>query len=158
MRLLNQRRKLIVDREVQYDLLMYVALFVTFVFLSQIFVAYLFLHKLEEKAELGQLGAMTITEFLAKFKVVFLLNELIAVGACLVIGFYFFNRLSSKIVGPLYNIRRILRLNKEQPGKTLEIKLRKDDYFQDLVDDLNTALSGPTPVKIKASDDKIHRP
>ncbi len=150
MGLMNQRRKLIVDREVQYDLLMYVGLFVTFVFLSQIFVAYMFLHKLESKAELGELGSMSIAEFLAKFKVVFLLNELIAVTACVAVGFYFFNRLTSRIVGPLYNIRRILRVIKVKPESNVEIKLRKDDYFQDLVDDLNVALNrdknpGPLP-------------
>lgn len=141
MGLLNQRRKLIVDREVQYDLLMYVGLFVAFVFLSQIFVAYMFLHKLETKAALGELGSMSIAEFLAKFKVIFLLNELIAVSACVAVGFYFFNRLTSRIVGPLYNIRRILHLIKAKPEGNVEIKLRKDDYFHDLVDDLNVALN-----------------
>ncbi|MDG0815988.1 HAMP domain-containing protein [Bdellovibrio svalbardensis] len=140
MGLLNQRRKLIVDREVQYDLLMYVGLFVAFVFLSQILVAAMFLHKLETKAALGELGSMSIAEFIAKFKVVFLIYELFAVSACAVVGFYFLNRLTSRIVGPLYNIRRILHLIKVKPESQIEIKLRKDDYFHELVDDLNTAL------------------
>lgn len=141
MGLLRTRRRLIVDREVQYDLLMYIGLFVTFVFLSQILVAWLFVHKLEVKAELGELGSMSVAEFIAKFKVVFLLNELIAVSACLAVGFYFFNRLTTRIVGPLYNIRRILKLIRAKPENSVEIKLRKDDYFQDLVQDLNVALN-----------------
>lgn len=141
MKLLNQRRTLVVDREVQYDLLMHVVLFVVFVFLSQIFVAYMFLSKLETKAALGELGSMTILEFLMKYKVAFLINELVAVSACIVIGFYFFNRFTSRIVGPLYNIRRILHLRKTASESPVEIKLREGDYFQDLAEDLNIALN-----------------
>ena len=141
MGLFKPRRKYVVNREVQFDLLMYVGLFVTFVFLSQIVVAYLFINKLQLKADTGELGSMTIVEFIDKFKMIFLLNEVVAVGTCFVLGFYFFNRVTSRIVGPLYNIGRMLKSVRNRPENTVEIRLRKDDYFQDLAKELNVALN-----------------
>ena len=136
------RRKLIVNREVQYDILMYMGLFVTGVFITQIFAAWLIVNRLEQQASAGDFSHMTIGEFIARYKTVFLINELLAVGVCLVVGFYLTNRLTSKIVGPLYNIRRILRRNNNdvEANNVVEIKLREGDYFQDLAEDLNTTL------------------
>lgn len=142
MGLFKPRRKLIVNREVQYDILMYMGLFITGVFITQIFAAWIIVHKLEQKASAGEFASMTIAEFIARYKTVFLINELLAVGVCLIAGFYLTNRLTSKIVGPLYNIRRILRRNnaETEPSNVVEVKLRQGDYFQELAEDLNHTL------------------
>ncbi|MBO9668036.1 MAG: HAMP domain-containing protein [Bdellovibrio sp.] len=145
MNLFKPRRQLIVNREVQYDVLMYVGLFVTGIFIVQIFAAWILVNELEEKAYAGGFGSMTIAEFISRYKVVFLINEMIAVTVCLIVGFYLTNRITSRIVGPLYNIRRILRrASYTEDANVAEIKLREDDYFQDLAKDLNVALQKKT--------------
>lgn len=75
MGLFKPRRKLIVNREVQYDILMYMGLFITGVFITQIFAAWMIVHKLEQKASAGEFASMTIAEFIARYKTVFLINE-----------------------------------------------------------------------------------
>jgi hypothetical protein len=142
MGILKHRRKLIVNREVQYDALMFVGLFVTGIFLAQVIAGWVLVSKLEEKALAGEYGSMSIAEFIARHKVMFLMNEFIVVAVCLVAGFYLTNRVTSKIVGPLFNIRRIINkaTRPEETAEVVEIKLREGDYFQDLAKDLNVAL------------------
>ncbi|WP_413578288.1 HAMP domain-containing protein [Bdellovibrio sp. HCB290] len=140
MSIFKHRRKLIVNREVQYDALMFVGLFVIGIFIAQVIAGWVLLSKLEDKALAGEYGSMTIAEFIKHHKVMFLVNELLVVIACLVAGFYLTNKLTSKIVGPLFNIRRIINRAAKPEAEHVEIKLREGDYFQDLAKDLNVAL------------------
>ncbi|WP_413587240.1 HAMP domain-containing protein [Bdellovibrio sp. HCB274] len=140
MSIFKHRRKLIVNREVQYDALMFVGLFVTGIFIAQVIAGWVLISKLESKALSGEYGSMTIAEFINHHKVMFLVNELLVVIACLVAGFYLTNKLTSKIVGPLFNIRRIINRAAKPEAEPVEIKLREGDYFQDLAKDLNVAL------------------
>jgi hypothetical protein len=146
MGIFKHRRKLIVNREVQYDALMFVGLFVTGIFVAQVIAGWVLISKLEDKAAAGEYGSMSIAEFIARHKVMFLMNEFIVVAACLIAGFYLTNRVTSRIVGPLFNIRRILNRasHQEEAAEPVQIRLREDDYFQDLAKDLNVALQKKT--------------
>ncbi|UYL08504.1 HAMP domain-containing protein [Bdellovibrio sp. SKB1291214] len=146
MAIFKHRRKLIVNREVQYDALMFVGLFVTGIFVAQVIAGWVLISKLEDKAAAGEYGSMSIAEFIARHKVMFLMNEFVVVIGCLILGFYLTNRVTSRIVGPLFNIRRILNRasRQEEAAEPVQIRLREDDYFQDLAKDLNVALQKKT--------------
>ncbi|WP_374029120.1 HAMP domain-containing protein [Bdellovibrio bacteriovorus] len=135
MKLFKPRRKMIVNQEVQYDVLMYVGLFVVSIFIVQIFTAYLFIEQVEKVV-----GSMSALEFLSRYKVSFLVYQIIPVSLSLLVGIYIFNRLTSRIAGPLYNIKRVLRRVSDVDADNVEIKLRQDDYFQEEVKDINVIL------------------
>ena len=145
MKLIQPRRKLIVNKEVQYDVLMYVSLFVASVFIAQVLAAFFIINKVEGMADAGEFSNMTVAEFIARYKLSLMVFEMIPVLVCLIIAPMFFNRLTARIVGPLYNMRRILRRVAEDDASA-EVRLRDGDYFQDLAKDLNTV--------IKKSNDK----
>ena len=131
----KSRRKLIVNREVQYDVLMHVCLFVLGLFLVQAATAYVYLYQVQKVV-----GAMSAVEFIEKYKVSFLIYQSISVTVCMLVGGYFFNRLTRRLAGPLYNMKRILRRAQNEPGQHLDIKLREDDYFKEEIEDVNAML------------------
>ncbi|KHD87122.1 MAG: hypothetical protein OM95_16205 [Bdellovibrio sp. ArHS] len=135
MKIFSQRRRLIVNREIQYDVLMYVGIFVMSIFVVQALALYLFLSRLEPVV-----SHMTALEFVTKYKVSFLIYQLIPVGFGMVVGVYVFNRLTSRIVGPLYNVKRVLQNAVENQQNPDEIKLRENDYFREEINDLNVIL------------------
>lgn len=145
------RRKLVVNREIQYDILMYLGVFVGIVFLMQVLVGWLMIAKVEELAHQGDFSNMTVLEFIQRYKVSLFVFEAIPVALCLTVGFRFFNRLTSRIVGPIYNIKRSLRRAQEEGEKPSEIRLRETDYFQDLAGDINQLIrkDEPSPSKPK---------
>lgn len=132
---LRPRRRMIVNREVQYDILMYVGILVASLFTMQIVTAYMFLNQFETIAK-----NMTALEFLSRFKISFLVYQSISFGLCLIFGIFIFNRFSSRIAGPIYNMRRVLRKAQEIPGTPVSIHLREDDYFHDEIKDINAML------------------
>ncbi|MNK06292.1 hypothetical protein D3C87_241860 [compost metagenome] len=140
MKNIHRRRRLIVNPEVQFDVLMYVGLFVATLFLGQILACYLFISKIQQISGIGDFQTMSVSEFIARYKIVFLVYQLIPVLLGLVVGYWYFNRMTSKIVGPLYNIKRTMRRIAENDSLPAPIQLRSDDYFQDLAEDINAAL------------------
>ena len=131
----KSRRKLIVNREVQYDVLMHVCVFVLALFMVQACTAYVYLYQVQKVV-----GSMSAVEFIEKYKVSFLVYQSISVTVCMLVGGYFFNRLTRRIAGPLYNMKRVLRRSLTQPGQDLDIKLREDDYFKEEIEDVNAML------------------
>jgi hypothetical protein len=140
MKVFHPRRQLIVNKEVQYDVLMYVGIYVMCIFLAQVFAGFLFLSKLEERTQSGEFASLSVPEFITRYKTVLLVYELIPVLVGGIAGVFIFSRLTSRIVGPLYNVRRVLQKATSEHTEAPEIKLREQDYFQDLIDDINTAL------------------
>ena len=141
--LFNQRRKMIVNKEVQYDVLMHVSLFVVCIFVVQIVAGYLFLNKVGDLTSLGDVTALSVKEFLSRYTILFLVYELMAVLACLLVGLVFFTRLTSRIVGPLYNMKRVLHqaaVANADSSDDMQVKLREGDYFQDLAQETNAVL------------------
>lgn len=132
---LKRRRRLIVNREVQYDVLMYVGVFVVSLFAVQVVTAYLFLDQVQRNV-----GSMSALEFISRYKVSFMVYQIIPVTFCLVIGAFIFNRLTSRIAGPLYNMRRTLQRVRNEELDSAVIKLREDDYFQEEIEDINAIL------------------
>lgn len=131
----HPRRRLIVNREVQYDVLMYVGLFVMVLFMSQVAAGYLFIAQVEDAV-----GAMSAVEFLSRYKVSFLIYQTIPLAICLLVGVYIFNRLTSRIAGPLYNARRVIRSIQAGTAKNPHIHLRENDYFKEEINDINVIL------------------
>ncbi len=140
MRNFRPRRRLIVNREVQFDVVMHVSVFVVVLFLAQIVAAWIFLNKIQGLAVDGVFSLMSVQEFIGRYKTVFLVYQLIPVLLGLLVGFWYFNRMTRRIVGPLFNIKRTInRISEDGLGST-EIHLRQDDYFQDLAEDINVVL------------------
>ncbi|MEK2646400.1 HAMP domain-containing protein [Bdellovibrio sp. BCCA] len=135
MSIFKPRRKMVVNREVQYDVLMYVGVFVVALFIVQVFTAYLFLDQVQRVV-----GTMSALEFIARYKISFLVYQIIPVSFSLIVGVYIFNRLTSRIAGPLFNMRRILQKARNGELETAEIKLRENDYFQEEINDINVIL------------------
>ncbi|UXR64580.1 HAMP domain-containing protein [Bdellovibrio bacteriovorus] len=144
MKTFRPRRKLIVNREVQFDVVMHVSLFVAVLFLGQIIAAYLFIGKIQELAGTGAFSLMSVSEFIARYKTVFLVYQLIPVLIGLVVGFWYFNRMTRRIVGPLFNIKRTVKRMADENLDSVEIHLRENDYFQDLAQDINVVLQKKT--------------
>lgn len=140
MKIFRPRRKLIVHREVQFDVLMHVSIFVIILFLGQVLAGYLFLSKIQAMAGEGAFSLMSVGEFVSRYKTVFLVYQLIPVLFGLLAGFWYFNSMTRRIVGPLFNIRRSIRRMAEEDLDSVEIQLRADDYFQDLAQDINIVL------------------
>ncbi|MEN0057311.1 MAG: HAMP domain-containing protein [Bdellovibrio sp.] len=135
MEILKPRRRLIVNREVQYDVLMHLSILVVSLFLAQVLAASLFLYHYREV-----IPTMSALDFISRFRISFLVYQLIPLTLGLLIGSYIFNRLTSRIAGPLYNMKRILHSVDQDRSRDLEIKLREDDYFQEEIEDINRVL------------------
>lgn len=131
----NLRRKLIVNREVQYDVLMHVGLFVLALFVVQALTAYFYISQVQKAV--AHLSAL---EFIQRYQVSFLVFQTVSATVCMLVGIYFLNRLTVRIAGPLYNMKRILRRAQTEDPETLRIQLRKDDYFQEEIEDVNVIL------------------
>lgn len=130
-----RRRRLVVNREVQYDILMYVGVFIVSLFVIQVLTAYLFVDRVERS-----IGSMSAQEFIERYKVSFLVYQIIPISICMVVGVFVFNRLSSRIAGPLYHMRRVLQKTQRGEIEGVEIKLREGDYFQEEIEDVNAIL------------------
>lgn len=135
MPMLKPRRKTIVNREVQFDILMYVGLLISSLFIMQVVAAFIFLHQFQKIAQ-----NMSALEFISRHKISFLVYESIPLLACLVLSVSIFNRFSIRIVGPLFNMKRVLRRAKNNPESTEAIRLREGDYFRDEINDVNDML------------------
>ncbi|AHZ83394.1 HAMP domain-containing protein [Bdellovibrio bacteriovorus] len=144
MKTFRPRRKLIVNREVQFDVVMHVSVFVAVLFLGQLFAAWMFIGKIQELAGTGAFSLMSVQEFISRYKTVFLVYQLIPVLLGLVVGFWYFNRMTRRIVGPLFNIKRTVKRMADENLDSVEIHLRENDYFQDLAQDINVVLQKKT--------------
>jgi hypothetical protein len=114
---------------------MYVGLFVMALFIGQIVAGYIFIYQVE-----GVISKMSAVEFLDKYKVSFLVSQIVPLVLCLAAGAYIFNRLTSRIAGPLYNARRVIQAIQSGTAKDPHIRLRENDYFKEEIDDINVIL------------------
>lgn len=135
MKLPKPRRKLIVNREVQYDLLMYVSLLIAVFFVAQIFTAFIFLQRVEGTAE-----TMSASDFIARYRISFLVYQIFPFSLCLFLGTFFFSHFSSRIAGPLYNMKKVVQRANKGTKDSVEIRLRENDYFKDEINDINAML------------------
>lgn len=144
MKTFRPRRRLIVNKEVQFDVVMHVSVFVAVLFLAQIVAAWLFLNKIQSLAGDGAFSLMSVQEFIVRYKTVFLVYQLIPVLLGLLVGVWYFNRMTRRIVGPLFNIKRTIKRMSDEDLESVEIQLRQDDYFRDLAEDINVVLRKKT--------------
>ena len=140
-KILKPRTKFFIHRQVQLDVIMHVLIFLVGLFVTQILCGYFFIGKVVSGAGPDAMQELSAFDFISRYKVVFLMSQLIPVSIFLLLGIFYFGRMTQKIVGPLFNIQRSLkRLNTESLEK-LEIKLREDDHFQELAQQINTLIS-----------------
>lgn len=135
MKMKNLRRKLLVDKNLQYNIIRYLVIYSTvlsMVFLSVLYIASsIFITKVAQlnvdqdmiNYLYSDLNYMTVAFF-----VLILLISLISS--------YFSLYFSNKIAGPIYNMNQTLEANRKNNTKNL-IKLRSQDYFLDLADKIN---------------------
>lgn len=128
------KRRLIINREVQFDVLMYVWLFVFSLFVAQTLTAVLFISQIE-----GSIELMTAREFLAHYKISFWVYQFVPVSICCIVGFFVFTKLTNRIVGPVYNMQRVLKTNANSED-VAQIHVREDDYFRQEMRDVNQLL------------------
>ena len=82
---------------------------------------------------------MTAREFLAHYKTSFWVYQFVPVSICCIAGFFVFSKLTSRIVGPVYNMQRVLKTNAETE-EVAQIHVREDDYFRQEMRDVNLLL------------------
>lgn len=137
MKIKKARTQFFVNKQVQYDVIMHVLIFMVGLFVTQIMCTYLFVSRIEGILGVATFEEMSAVEFIQRYKSSFLVIQLIPVVLFLFVGFVYFGRMTLKIVGPLFNIQRTLRKLNDDGLEKLEVKLRDDDYFQELAQQIN---------------------
>lgn len=140
-KILKPRTKFFIHRQIQLDVIMHVLIFLVGLFIAQIFCGYFFINRVVAGAGIDVMQELSAVEFISRYKTLFLMSQLIPVSIFLLLGIYYFGRMTQKIVGPLFNIQRSLRRLNTEGLEKLEIKLREDDYFQELAQQINTLIS-----------------
>ena len=134
----NRRKQLIINPEIQYEMLKYLAVLILMIFLAQMVTIVLFFNQISEMAQDN--ATMSPFDLLSQYKYILLAYQMIPIISISCVGFYFFNKFTNRIVGPIFNINRVIkRINDGEVEKT-EIKLRDGDYFKELAADLNTLI------------------
>lgn len=131
----NLRQKLLVDKNLQYNIIRYLVIYSTvlsMVFLSALYIAAsLFITKIAQlnvDQEIINFLYSDINYLAISF---FFLILLLAMASS-----YFSLVFSNKIAGPIYNMNQTLEANRKNNTKNF-IKLRNQDYFLDLADKIN---------------------
>ena len=137
--MLGHRSQKIVNRGLQYRVIMMVAGSGLLVSLGALLCFKLLSVELCELLEIGQVDhemAMIVTEAVQQMSVYFAFLIFLSVFLGWSTSLY----LSNRIAGPIFNITRVL--DRYLAGeKDLRITIRKKDYFSELVDRLNQVLS-----------------
>lgn len=140
-KLLKPRTKFFIHRQVQLDVIMHVLIFLIGLFITQIFCGYFFIQKVLSGTGVDVMQELSAVEFISRYKTLFLMSQLVPVSIFLLLGIFYFGRMTQRIVGPLFNIQRSLRRLNAESLEKLEIKLREDDYFQELAQQINTLIA-----------------
>lgn len=140
-RIKKPRTTFFINRQVQLDVIMHVMIFVSGLFLTQLICAVLFVLRIESLIGVDALQELSAMEFLNRYKYFFAVTQVIPLVIFIILGIFYFGRMTQKIVGPLFNIQRVLRTMNNEGREKLEIKLREDDYFQELAQQINVLIA-----------------
>lgn len=128
---------MIINPEIQYEMLKYLAVLILMIFLAQMVAIVLFFNQISEMAQDSTLSPF---EMLSQYKYILLTYQMIPIISISCVGFYFFNKFTNRIVGPIFNINRIVKRINAGEVESAEIKLRDGDYFKEFANDLNTLI------------------
>lgn len=135
--LLNREQK-IVNRALQYKVIAVVAASGLSVSIGTLICLKALSLQIDELLEIGQVSpdlAVVVTDSISQMSGYFLLLVFLSIFLAWSAALY----LSNRIAGPVYNIIRVL--DRHLAGeKGLEIKIRGNDYFSELVERLNKVL------------------
>jgi hypothetical protein len=118
-------------------MLKYLAVLILMIFLAQMVAIVLFFNQISEMAQDSTLSPF---EMLSQYKYILLTYQMIPIISISCVGFYFFNKFTNRIVGPIFNINRIVKRINAGEVESAEIKLRDGDYFKEFANDLNTLI------------------
>lgn len=132
--ILNREQK-IVNRALQYKVIAVVAASGLSISVGTLICLKVLSLQIDELLEIGQVSpdlAIVVTDSISQMSGYFLLLVFLSVFLAWSTALY----LSNRIAGPVYNIVRVL--DRYIAGeKNLEIKIRDNDYFSELVERLN---------------------
>lgn len=127
----DNRKQLIVNKEVQFDLLAFLGVSGASFFICQTALALIFYGQIRDI-----LPFVTSEELISRYAIPFFVLQIIPLATTFIICTIYFNKLTNQIVGPIYKIKKTfemaLQTNEFQP-----IVLREGDYFKKEVDVIN---------------------
>ena len=135
----NLRKKLLVDKDLQFNIIRYLVLYSTT--LSLVFLCVLYIASSYFITKVSQLNVdpEIITSLFSDINYMalafFILILLISLASS-----YFSLFFSNKIAGPIYNMNQTLELNRNNNSQNL-IQLRKEDYFLNLAEKINSLIA-----------------
>jgi nitrogen fixation/metabolism regulation signal transduction histidine kinase len=135
---ISNREQKIVNRALQYKVIAVVAASGLSVSIGTLICLKVLSLQIDELLEIGQVSpdlAVVVTDSIGQMSGYFLLLVFLSVFLAWSTALY----LSNRIAGPIYNIVRVLDRHLDGE-KNLEIKIRDNDYFAELVERLNKVL------------------
>ncbi len=134
----SNRDQKIVNRALQYKVVAVVAASGLSVSIGTLICLKILSMQIDELLEIGQVSpdlAVVVTDSISQMSGYFIILVLLSVFLAWSTALY----LSNQIAGPIYNIERVL--DRYLAGeKNLEIKIRDNDFFTELVERLNKIL------------------
>lgn len=141
----KKRKVILINPKFQLSVINYVILLFTFVMIAFYLVNLFFIYILKQKGI--DAGLPLNSEYFHFLQSAFHLMSIFYLFTSLVILIiiYFFGlRFSNRIAGPIYRMNKVIaEIIKE--GKPIEVKLRKNDYFQDHADAINSLINYKLP-------------
>jgi hypothetical protein len=130
---LNQRRLQLIQKDVQIGFGKFLILFLVFCLVSST-MAFVFFFKLLQVENIidSELLASYLQSNLAQIILIFTLPFIF----CVPMVIYFFIRFTHRVCGPIYRCHESIK-NILAGEAGVQIKIRKNDYYQDFADDLN---------------------
>lgn len=133
----NRRKTLIINPEIQYGMLAYVGALVVINIIAQFICVMLFFSQIAALAQANDSPFADLLHLMSDYKILFLIYNLIPSISISIIGFFFFNRFTNRIVGPIYNINNVVKAVNEGKNEAPQIRLRQGDYFTEFAKNLN---------------------
>ena len=134
----NRRRTLIINPEIQYGMLTYVGALILINVIAQFISMMMFFSQIATLAQGNDSAFSDILHLMSDYKSLFFVYNLIPSVSISIIGFYFFNRFTNRIVGPIYNINNVVKATNAGTNEKPQIRLRDGDYFMEFAANLNT--------------------
>ena len=136
----NRRKQLIINPEIQYGMLTYVGALILINVIAQFISMMMFFSQIATLAQANDSAFSDILHLMSDYKSLFFIYNLIPSVSISIIGFYFFNRFTNRIVGPIYNINNVIKSTNAGTNEKPQIRLRDGDYFTDFAKNLNVLL------------------
>lgn len=127
----ENRKRMIINSEVQFDLLAFLALSgVSFMVTQSVLLLALYSQIYEI------LPFVTSEELISRYAIPMLFMQVVPLAVSFLVSAIYFNKLTNQIVGPVYRIKKTFE-NALRTNKFTPIVLRDGDYFRKEVEAIN---------------------